>query len=43
MPRLRSALASRVTSEQAKGLLRKTLDVSHEEAFSFAVPCTRQW
>jgi ANTAR domain len=44
MPRLRSALASRVTIEQAKGLLRETLDVSVEEAFSFpAVLCTRQW
>jgi AmiR/NasT family two-component response regulator len=33
MPRLRSALASRVIVEQAKGYLRETLDVSVEEAF----------
>ncbi|BBX04583.1 transcriptional regulator [Mycolicibacterium moriokaense] len=34
MPQLRSALASRVIVEQAKGLLRETLDVSVEEAFA---------
>lgn len=33
MPQLRAALASRVIIEQAKGLLRETLDVSVEEAF----------
>lgn len=33
IPQLRSALASRVIVEQAKGLLRETLDVSIEEAF----------
>ncbi|MBY0287345.1 MAG: GAF and ANTAR domain-containing protein [Mycobacteriaceae bacterium] len=33
MPQLRSALASRVIVEQAKGLLRETLDVSIEDAF----------
>ena len=33
MPQLRSALASRVIVEQAKGYLRETLDVSIEEAF----------
>ena len=33
MPRLRSALASRVVVEQAKGFLRESLDVSVEEAF----------
>ncbi|MGO9508382.1 MAG: GAF and ANTAR domain-containing protein [Mycobacterium sp.] len=34
MPRLRSALASRVIVEQAKGFLREVLGVSVEEAFS---------
>ena len=34
MPRLRSALTSRVIVEQAKGFLRETLDVSTEAAFS---------
>jgi GAF domain-containing protein len=34
MPQLRSALASRVIVEQAKGLLRETLDVSVERAFT---------
>ncbi len=34
MPQLRSALASRVIVEQAKGLLRETLDVAVEEAFT---------
>jgi GAF domain-containing protein len=34
MPQLRSALASRVIVEQAKGLLRETLDVSVEHAFT---------
>ena len=34
MPQLRSALASRVVVEQAKGFLRETLDVSVEEAFT---------
>ena len=34
MPQLRSALASRVLVEQAKGFLRETLDVSVEEAFT---------
>jgi hypothetical protein len=34
MPQLRSALASRVIIEQAKGLLRETLDISVEEAFA---------
>ena len=34
MPQLRSALASRVIVEQAKGLLRESLDVSVEEAFA---------
>jgi len=33
MPQLRSALASRVIVEQAKGFLRETLDISVEEAF----------
>jgi hypothetical protein len=33
MPRLRSALASRVVIEQAKGFLRGSLDVSVEDAF----------
>ncbi len=33
MPQLRSALASRVIVEQAKGLLRESLDVSVEDAF----------
>lgn len=33
MPQLRSALASRVIVEQAKGFLRERLDVSVEEAF----------
>jgi GAF domain-containing protein len=33
MPQLRSALASRVIVEQAKGFLRETLDVSVEDAF----------
>ncbi|BBZ18583.1 GAF and ANTAR domain-containing protein [Mycolicibacterium gadium] len=33
MPQLRSALASRVIVEQAKGLLRESLDVSIEDAF----------
>ncbi len=33
MPRLRSAFASRVVVEQAKGFLRESLDVSVEEAF----------
>ena len=33
MPQLRSALASRVIVEQAKGFLRETLDVSVDEAF----------
>ena len=33
VPQLRAALASRVIIEQAKGLLRETLDVSVEEAF----------
>jgi GAF domain-containing protein len=34
MPQLRSALASRVIVEQAKGILRETLDVSIEDAFA---------
>ena len=34
MPQLRSALASRVIVEQAKGLLRETLNVSVEDAFT---------
>ena len=34
IPQLRSALASRVIVEQAKGFLRETLDVSVDEAFS---------
>ena len=34
IPQLRSALASRVIVEQAKGLLREILDVSVEEAFT---------
>lgn len=34
MPQLRAALASRVIVEQAKGLLRETLNVSIEEAFT---------
>jgi GAF domain/ANTAR domain len=34
LPPLRSALAGRVTVEQAKGFLHHTLDVSVEEAFS---------
>jgi len=34
VPQLRSALASRVIVEQAKGLLRETLDVSIEDAFT---------
>ena len=34
MPQLRSALASRVVVEQAKGLLHHMLDVSVEEAFN---------
>ncbi len=34
MPRLRSALTSRVIVEQAKGFLREMLGVSVEEAFS---------
>ena len=34
MPQLRSALASRVVVEQAKGFLRETLDVSVEQAFT---------
>jgi GAF domain-containing protein len=34
MPRLRSALTSRVIVEQAKGFLREMLDVSVEEAFN---------
>ena len=34
MPQLRSALASRVIVEQAKGFLRETLDVSVEDAFT---------
>lgn len=34
MPQLRSALASRVIVEQAKGLIRETLDVSVEHAFT---------
>ena len=34
MPQLRSALASRVIVEQAKGFLHHTLDVSVEEAFN---------
>jgi len=33
LPQLRSALASRVIVEQAKGYLRETLDVSVDEAF----------
>jgi GAF domain-containing protein len=33
VPRLRSALTSRVLVEQAKGFLRETLDVSVEDAF----------
>ena len=35
MPQLRSALASRVIVEQAKGLLRETLDISVEDAFTY--------
>ena len=35
MPQLRSALASRVVVEQAKGLLRETLDISVEDAFTY--------
>ena len=34
MPQLRAALASRVIVEQAKGILRETLDVSVEDAFT---------
>ncbi|GJF12480.1 transcriptional regulator [Mycolicibacterium cyprinidarum] len=34
LPQLRSALASRVVVEQAKGFLRQTLDVEVEEAFT---------
>jgi ANTAR domain len=34
LPQLRSALASRVIVEQAKGLLREILDISVEEAFA---------
>jgi GAF domain-containing protein len=34
LPQLRSALASRVIVEQAKGVLRETLDVSVEDAFT---------
>ncbi|MGZ5378424.1 MAG: GAF domain-containing protein [Mycobacterium sp.] len=34
MPQLRSALASRVIVEQAKGFLRETLDISVEHAFT---------
>ncbi|MGO4442264.1 GAF and ANTAR domain-containing protein [Mycobacterium sp. 2YAF39] len=34
IPPLRSALASRVIVEQAKGLLRETLDISVEEGFT---------
>lgn len=34
MPQLRSALASRVIVEQAKGLLREILNISVEEAFT---------
>ena len=34
MPQLRSALTSRVIVEQAKGLLRETLDISVEDAFT---------
>jgi hypothetical protein len=34
MPQLRAALASRVIVEQAKGILRETLDVSIEDAFT---------
>jgi hypothetical protein len=34
LPQLRSALASRVTIEQAKGFLRERLDVEVEEAFA---------
>jgi hypothetical protein len=34
MPRLRSALTSRIVIEQAKGFLREILDVSVEEAFA---------
>jgi AmiR/NasT family two-component response regulator len=34
MPQLRSALASRVIVEQAKGLLREILNVSVEDAFT---------
>ena len=34
IPQLRSALASRVVVEQAKGFLRELLDVSVEEAFT---------
>jgi hypothetical protein len=34
MPQLRSALASRVIVEQAKGFVREILDVSVEEAFT---------
>jgi hypothetical protein len=33
LPRLRTALTSRVVVEQAKGFLRERLDVSIEEAF----------
>ncbi len=35
MPRLRSAIAGRVTIEQAKGLLREMLGVSVEDAFTY--------
>ena len=38
MPQLRSALASRVIVEQAKGFLRETLDVSVEDAFTCCAP-----
>jgi transcriptional regulator with GAF, ATPase, and Fis domain len=34
IPQLRSALTSRVIVEQAKGLLRETLDISVEDAFT---------
>ncbi len=35
MPRLRAAIAGRVTIEQAKGLLREMLNVSMEDAFAY--------
>ena len=42
MPRLRSAFASRVVVEQAKGYLRESLDVSVEDAFRLLRTYARQ-